>query len=188
MRNKTSGFSLVEVVVVMAVASILMLAAGSVLVSGNRTYHYYAMTARAGEIGDFITEQMRVRLQYAEYIMIADEEVYEEDFHFIGFTGDGNFLIDERYACGNLPETGLQCRCRIDPPSGDFDVLQMEIELTDLSGNVLYQNAESFKLLNMGLSGEHVDWRISKRETDVDSEEDVFFYYLESGRRYEGDE
>ena len=47
MKIRTSGFTLVELMVTMAVASVLILAGGTVLVSGNRTYHRYALSVRA---------------------------------------------------------------------------------------------------------------------------------------------
>ena len=195
MKNRTSGFTLVELVVTMAVASVLILAGGTVLVSGNRTYHRYALSVRAGELGETIAEQMRTRLQYATDILV--EETQDEDIrnetgetsYIIGFTEDGRFLLDGEEVYGSLPDIGFLGGCRITRLAEEVPVVQVEVYLTDLSGNTLYQSRELIKLFNMELSGETVGWRIDSGDEVIDSaDRDVFFCYLERGGRYEEDD
>lgn len=190
MRDKTSGFTLAEIMVGMAAASILMLASGSVLVSGNRTYQHYARSVRAGETGDSMTELVKTKIRYAADIMIDDNWSGEyENVGSIGFTQDGNFLLDGKEAYGNLPESGLFGGCRITPTSNDSSIIQLEVYLEDRSGSTLYRSKESINLINMELRGETIDCRIEKTNGVIDSAgHDVFWFFLEDNRRYEADE
>lgn len=190
MKNRTSGFTLAEIVIGMAAASILMLATGSVLVSGHKTYHYYALSVRAGETGDAIAELMKTRLQYAADVLIEEEGCGEsEGSCMVGFTKDGNFLLDGKEAYGDLPEAGLYAGCRIIFPAKNAPVLSIEVYIKDQEGDMLYRSRETVKLFNMELSGETVDCRIAKRDGSIDSaDQDVMFFYLKNGRRYGQDE
>ena len=188
-KHKTSGFTLAEIAVCMAAASILMLASGSVLVFGNRTYHHYALSVRAGETGDAIADVVRTRLQYAADVLIEEEDGKSGDSCSIRFTQKGNFLLDGKEAYGNLPEAGLISGCRITPLPQDIPILQIEVYITDLSGCTLYRSRETIPLINMELNGETVDCRIVKRDGIIDSvNQDVMLGCLENGRRYEQDE
>lgn len=187
MKNKNSGFTLVEIVVIMAAASILMLALGNMLVLGNRTYNHYALSVKAGELGDSIAELMKTRLQYCYDLVIAEEGEGDcEDCGWVGFTRDGNFWLDGKAVYGELSEAGLLAGCRITRLSDDSHVIHLELYLTDLSGNLLYQNGETIKFFNMELSGETFECRIEENDGIVDSaDQDVIFYYLENDRRYD---
>lgn len=189
MKNRTSGFTLIEIMIGMA-ASILLLAVGSVLVSGNKTYHHYALSVRAGETGDAIAELTKTKLQYATNVLIAEEKNWESgDFGMVGFTKDGSFLLDGSEAYGDLPESGLYAGCRITFPDENAPVLQIEVSIKDQAGTMLYRSREVVRLFNMELNGETVDCRIAKRDGAIDSaDQDVMLFYWKNGRRYDQDE
>lgn len=190
MKDKKSGFTLVEIIVSMAAVSILMLASGNMLVSGNRTYSHFALSVKAGETGDSIAELMKTRLQYGYDLVIAEEDEADlADLSQVGFTNDGRFCLNGKAVYGDPSESGLLAGCRITGVSDDPHVIHLEVYLTDCSGNRLYQSRETIKFFNMELSGETMDCRIEEDDGVIDSaDQDVMFYYLENGRRYGWDE
>lgn len=185
MNKKTSGFTLAEVMVSMAAASILILASTGLLIFGSRTYQRHALSVRAGEIGDAMSERIRTKLQYAEALVIdEDERAAYEDYQSLGFTRDGDFLLNGKAGYQDHSKTGMAGGCRISLSPADPHIIHLELYLKDQSDNLLYQNREVIKLLNMELDGVVIDCRVAEQDGRIDSsDQTVMFYYLDDSEQ-----
>lgn len=190
MKNKNAGFTILEIVTSLAVGSILVMAAGSILVAGNRAYGYYAMASRSGELGDAAVELVTRQLQYADQIVIDDGRMENEEMgNVIEFTENGDFTVNDVAVYGGYKESGLNWGCRILLQNHDYYILRFEVYIKDKAGNLLYQSGRTVKLLNMEQQGTNIVYRKVTKDEVIDSKDQgISIFYQDSSQEYYDDE
>lgn len=99
LRNK-KGFTLVELIVTLAILSIVLVVAGNFLFFGNRMFSENANKHTDKFIGDSVYDFMRERLIYASHIQVLPQGAEEKDLKYknvfgAGTEGTGYLLLNK---------------------------------------------------------------------------------------------
>lgn len=188
MKSRSAGFTLVEIAVSMAIATILMAAVGSIMVYGNRTFLRNAVVVRAEQLGNAAVELVAGKLQYADTVVIDNQQTGDQLGNVIEFTADGVFLINQIPVYGDYEDTGLYWGCRISLQNRDNGILQFEVYMKDRVGDIMYQSRKTVRLLNMELRENSIEYRIEKEIDVLDSKSrGVRIFYQDNSQEYGDD-
>lgn len=167
MRNKHAGFTLAEVMVSLMIAVLLMLAAGSIFLFGNRSFLMYAAVLEDDQAGESIGRTIRNRLAFAEEIRVEERRPEDEEALFLMFSDEGRFYLDGEDVFGDAYYRNRKIGCSIGTVSDRG--MQVEIWIEDTRGRRCYQGQQVIMLMNMRLSGGEISGQMEDGQEKADS-------------------
>lgn len=186
MKSKKSGFTLVEIIACMAIAAILMAAAGSLLLFSSRVTAGIASESSHVMIGDAISKLVKEQLEYTDSLKVTGiEQVLAGEV--LCFSKDGRLYKEGYDLYGDSFYGNRRAGCRITTDGSQGQTLLIEIYLDDDEGNRLYQNQAGMELINMKLRNTEIIYQESIISSGIidSGDQDVYLYY-QSGHAGEG--
>lgn len=184
MNHKRSGFTLVEVVVAMMIASIVIISAGSLFLYGNRSFLRHAAVLEDGQAGDAVCKMVRDCLTYADSVMITEQESDGKETPALMFSEDGEFRLHGSEVYSRDYYRNRNIRCSLIPEDTENLVFQIEIRIEDNQGNHRYCNQVVVTLLNMKLTETAIDHRIEETGGVIDSKNQDVIIYCRTGEEF----
>lgn len=189
MKNNRSGFTLVEAAVSLAVAVLLITAAGGILVWGNRSFLHYTELIEDRQAGDGVADTVQRELEYAQIIRIGGSGEAKGALSCMEFSEDGRFSVNGKELYGEDFSRDRKIKCRVICDDDRAAVLQLIIWLEDGQGDVKYQTKVVMKPANMQLGGTGIRYQTAQEDGDMDSEtEGLLIYYGFAEQKEEGNE
>lgn len=185
MRDKKAGVTLVEILVCLSIASILTMAAASMMIYANRTAEHYAEEANDRELGAAISGLVKRQLEYAGSLRISSvEDDGRPGETSLCFSKDGKIYADGKNLYGDsyYGERRVNCRIIMDDKNGR--IMQVEIQIRDPQGRVRYRCWRSLEFYNMRVTGQQISYdALMMSDGAIDSmNQDVYLYYMQEYR------
>ncbi|MEG1107097.1 MAG: prepilin-type N-terminal cleavage/methylation domain-containing protein [Eubacterium sp.] len=167
LRNN-KGFTLVEMIVTLAIFSIVLVVAGNYLFFGNRMYAQSEMKGTEKSIGDNMYAFMREKLVYATALEVIDpsnpkqEPQYENVFKI----KDGDLNFNENDLYGKAYYHGYTVSYSVEVQKNSINQFKLTVYVKD-GENTVYQTESTIKNLNLELSGKKIDVTIDEKNQHV---------------------
>ena len=181
-KKNNKGMTLVEIVIVLLIASIAMTITGGILVNSLGYFDDNTKTSIDKQTGDGILSFIDDEIKYSTKITVAKDKPDEKDWHSIYVNSNGN--IQMLYRDGNevfsedyYSKRNLSIKIR------GFTLnehrLDMTIILNDKNDKKVYSTANTFELINLNMenSSDSSDLynNISKSNTLVNDDNKIWY-------------